>query len=196
MNEPPDKKALSSAPKEEALKSIIVPKREKNFIQRIENLLRSETGGVSPTILFKEQERGFEATDQEKARWNKEFDRLNRSLEFHTDFGLKVVVFFYGTVGVVLSIFFGKGGESRGASLVLLGIPIIISWILCYYFFYGALIWDKDADYMRRLAARLGFEELTKIELLSKILRAFGGLFFITGIFLIGLLIWFLTRVD
>jgi len=196
MNGPPDKKALSNAPKEEAVKSIIIRKKQKTFIQRMANLLRSETGGISPIIRFKERERGFEATDQEKARWNKEFDRLNRSLEFHTDFGLKVVVFFYATVGVVLSIFFGKDGEFRGASLVLLAVPIIISWILCYYFFYGALIWDKDADYMRRPAARLGFEELTKIELLSKILRAFGGLFFVTGIFLIGLLIWVLTRVD
>jgi hypothetical protein len=193
MNEPQDREAVSDALKEELTQPVIFSTREKHFVQRIVNLVRSESGSSSPTVLAQEKEKGKAETDQqEKAKWNKEFDRLNRSLEFHTDFALKTVAFFYGAVGGVLSIFLGKGGGSRSASIVLLGVPIIMSWILGYYFFYGALIWDKDADYMRRLAARLGFEELTKIELLSEILRVFGGLFFVTGAFLIALLIWVL----
>lgn len=192
MNEPQDEEVVSSAPKEELNRLVSFAGREKNFVRRIVNLVRSESDGTFPIVLAEEKKRGENASEQEKAKWNKEFDRLNRSLEFHTDFGLKAVAFFYAAVGGVLSIFLGKGAESRSASLVLLGVPIILSWILGFYFFYGALIWDKDANYMRRLAVRLGFEELTKIELLSELLRVFGGVFFITGAFLTALLVWVL----
>lgn len=191
MNEPQDKEAVPG-PKENLTQSVNLADRKKNFVQRILALVRSESGGTSPTALAEEKAKGEVAGDPEKVRWNKEFDRLNRSLEFHTDFGLKAVAFFYAAVGGVLSIFLGKGGGSKGASMVLLGVPIIMSLILGFYFFYGALIWDRDASYMRRLAARLGFEELTKVEILSQLLRVFGGLFFLTGSFLIALLIWVL----
>jgi hypothetical protein len=187
MDESPDKEAASGS-----LKKIFIAVVQwmKSLSRRILYSVRSESSGTSQTVLVEEVFKGKVATEQEKACWNKEFDRLNRSLEFHTDFGLKAVAFFYVSVGGVLSIFFGKGRGSSDVSFVLLGVPIILSWILGFYFFKGALIWDADAAYMRRLSARLGFEELTKIELLSELLRVFAVLFFITSAFLITLLIW------
>jgi hypothetical protein len=189
MSEYPESQVLPSSEKEE-FKLLVVEK--KIFDWRIVKFPRLERACTSPIVPDEEKKMGQSAEPAEIVKWNKEFDRLNRSLEFHTDFALKAVAFFYAVVGGVLSVFFGTGGGFRSASIVLLGVPIIISWILGYYFLYGAVIWDDDADYMRRLQYRLGFEKLTKIELLSELLRVFAVLFFVTGALLIVLLIWVL----
>ena len=117
-----------------------------------------------------------------------EFTRLNSSFEFYLDFGLKAVAFFYAGVGGVLSIYFGVGTGFHSAIIVLLGIPILMSLVLGYYFFQGAHLWRKHTVYMSQLAGKLHIECQPDVEYLGKLLRAFGSLFFITSIALLLLL--------
>lgn len=179
----------------------ICDEKKTNFVWKIFHFCRESDFSIERQELEKRKEKVIEKRKEkliketaeteleETAKWNKEFDRLNKSFEFYTDFGLKVVAFFYLTVGGILSISFREGGDAGITRFVLLVVPIIMSLILGYYFLYGASILDKDAKYMLRLAEKLKFEELTKVELLSEILRVFGVMFFITGAFLIVLLI-------
>ena len=173
----------------------ICDEKQKKFVWRFFHFCRESDYSeerltlIKTKIKIKEIEETTETEIEKNAKWNKEFDRLNKSFEFYTDFALKVVAFFYLTVGGILSISFREGGDAGITRIVLLVIPIIMSLILGYYFFYGASILDKDAKYMLWLAVKLKFEDLTKVELLSEILRVFGVVFFITGTFLMVLLI-------
>jgi hypothetical protein len=130
---------------------------------------------------------------EERDKLEKEFARLNRSYEFHLSFALQAVAFFYAAVGAVLSIFFGGNGglnkQSKVAITVLLVIPILMSFILGCYLFYGARLQHEDAKYMRRIAEELKIERRPKVELLTELLYAFSVLFFITLIGLVALLI-------
>lgn len=117
-----------------------------------------------------------------------EFTRLNNSFEFYLDFGLKAVAFFYAGIGGVLSIYFGVGTGFHSAIIVLLGIPILMSSVLGYYFFRGAQLWRRQTRYMCQLAGELQIECKPDVEYLGKLLRAFGALFIITSIALFLLL--------
>jgi hypothetical protein len=117
-----------------------------------------------------------------------EFTRLNSSFEFYLDFGLKVVAFFYAALGGVLSIYFGVGRGFHSAIIILLGVPILMSLVLGYYFFRGAHLWRKHTVYLCQLAGKLNIERQPDVEYLGKLLRAFGTLFFITSIALLLLL--------
>lgn len=179
----------------------IKDEKKTNFVWKIFHFYRESDFSIERQELEKRKEKAIEKRKEkvieeipeteleENAKWNKEFDRLNKSFEFYTDFALKVVAFFYFTVGAILSIAFREDRDGGITRFVLLVVPIIMSLILGYYYLYGASILDKDAKYMLRLAEKLKFEELTKVELLSEILRVFGVMFFLTGIFLLVLLI-------
>jgi hypothetical protein len=117
-----------------------------------------------------------------------EFARLNRSFEFYLDFGMKAVAFFYAALGGVLSIYFGVGRGFHSAIIVLLGVPILMSVVLGYYFFRGAHLWRKHTVYLCQLAGKLSIARRPDVEFLGKLLRAFGALFFITSIALLLLL--------
>src|ERR1044072_1666996 len=123
-----------------------------------------------------------------------EFTRLNSSFEFYLDFGLKAVAFFYAAVGGVLSIYFGVSEGFHSAIIVLLGIPVLMSSILGYYFFRGARLWRKHTVYMCQLAGSRSEERPPDVEYLGKLLRAFGTLFFITALALLLLLVRVLMK--
>lgn len=135
MNEPQKIEATSGNTEDKSKPDVTFVDEKKRFDRRIVNFLRLEREGTSEAVIASEKETHKTPTPEDIARWTKEFDRLNRSLEFHTDYGLKAVAFFYAVLGGILSVFFGKDLEFRSASIVLLGVPIIMSWILGYYFF-------------------------------------------------------------
>lgn len=117
-----------------------------------------------------------------------EFARLNSSFEFYLEFGLKAVAFFYAVLGGVLSIYFGLSEGFHSAIIILLGVPILISLVLGYYFIRGAQLWRKHTVYLCQLAGKLSIERQPDVEYLGKLLRAFGALFFVTSISLLLLL--------
>ncbi len=131
--------------------------------------------------------------EEEKAKWEKEIDRLYRAYESHLDLGLKAVGFFYAILGGILSIYFsGSGRISRDVVIVLLGLPILMSIILGSIFLYGDWLWRSEVAFIREKAEEFKVRIWLKVELLSYALRIFGLLFFIVGAFLI----WLITRLD
>jgi hypothetical protein len=126
-----------------------------------------------------------------------EYSRLNKSYEFHLDFSLKVVAFFYAALGAVLSIYFAGLDKINDAYklrlndvlIVLLVIPIVMSAILGRYFWFGGNLWKVQTDYMFALADRLHIPRKLQVKILSELLRIFGVLFFFTTLALI-LLLW------
>jgi hypothetical protein len=118
-----------------------------------------------------------------------EFSRLNKSYEFHLDFGLKVVAFFYAALGGVLSIYFSGTSKLNNATYMLLGIPLVISFILGAFFIVGAKLWGGQAKYLRRLARKLKIKRPPEVMLLRTLLYAFGILFILTGFGLFWLLV-------
>ncbi|HEX8564080.1 MAG TPA: hypothetical protein VF648_00330 [Pyrinomonadaceae bacterium] len=133
-------------------------------------------------------------TKEEKAKWEKEIDRFYRAYEFHLEFVLKAVGFFYAILGGILSIsFIGNGKMSKEIVIVLLGFPILMGIILGSIFLYGDWVWRKDIKFIRKKVEEFGIIEIwLKVEILSYALRIFGPLFFIVGIFLF----WLITRLD
>ena len=131
--------------------------------------------------------------EEEKAKWEKIVDVLHRSYEFHLDFALKAVGFFYAILGGILSIYFsGSGRISREVVIVLLGLPILMSIILGSIFLYGGWLWNSEVTSIRKGAEEFKIKIWLKVELLGYALRIFGSLFFIVFFFLI----WLITRLD
>ncbi len=92
MNDLPDSETVLDESKKKVTSPVTFILWEKSLTRSIINFVRSESGVTSPNVLAEESQKGEAATEQEMIKWNKEFDRLNRSLEFHTDFGLKTVM--------------------------------------------------------------------------------------------------------
>jgi hypothetical protein len=123
-----------------------------------------------------------------------EFARLNKSYEFHIDFALKVVAFFYAAVGGVLSVYFGVNEKMNYAVVVLLGIPIIMSCVLGKYFYLGATLWEGQAVYLLRLAKKLFITRPPQVMILGPLFRIFGGLFYATCFALSCLLVFVVIK--
>ncbi|HEV7396948.1 MAG TPA: hypothetical protein VGN86_10595 [Pyrinomonadaceae bacterium] len=124
-------------------------------------------------------------------KWEREIDRIYRSYEFHLDFGLKAVGFYYAILGGILSIYFSGSGSNRQVLLVLLGLPIVLGFFLAGFFIYGGCLWRGEAKYMHRIAGKLRLPKIRKVEILSYLLWLFGGLFGVVAVFLI----WLTTTV-
>ena len=177
------------------------PENKKSELQTMEELNnplmsvapQNSVGEGGALEIAKETDAFPVNNEEEKAKWEKEIDLLHRAYEFHLDFALKAVGFFYAILGGILSIYFsGSGKISRDVVIVLLGLPILMSIILGGLFLYGGWVWHDRMRLIREKAKKNNIEIWLKVELVSNALWIFGSLFFIVC----GFLIWLITRLD
>ena len=147
---------------------------------------------LSPASIFE----GNEAMEPE-LEW-KEYKLHIDLYRFYLSIALKAIAFFYGITGVILSLIFNPARAERGQEQILrvllplpvvdvfLAVPIAMSVVLGCVFLAGGELWGRLArDINRKVNKSKGVNVIVppKIILLTWVLWAFGGLFFLAGLF-------------
>jgi hypothetical protein len=130
-------------------------------------------------------------SQEDRARFQKEYDVHIHSYEFYLEYGLKAVAVFYAVIGGILSVYFGSSRRVDGSVLiVLLGLPVLMSLILGTTFLWGACKWHRMSKHIKRLVRRLRIHKPPDIVLLTSLLLIFGSLYILTG----GALLWLMLH--